>query len=260
MLLVLALVSLMQVEKKADLEKTKLFVYDSEKGMTFRVRDDGKVELTLREEKGEKTYQADSAEDFSRKYPEVVKKNGLRKFLRPADGGVAQNDFEQLWSELRKNRRLLPELPEFGNPLDEDWQRLLQDPRKLLEEFRRRVVEPPNGEDPAPAPAPEARPPAGGKEFGIKIDSVGETLRDQLSLKEGEGVLVGEVKPGSVAEKAGIKQHDIILTLDGKAVGDKWEFRKDVLRALERPEFDVEILRGGKREGLKAKTAGKKDE
>jgi S1-C subfamily serine protease len=63
-----------------------------------------------------------------------------------------------------------------------------------------------------------------------------------------------------VAEKAGIQQHDIILKLDGKAVGDKWEFRKDVLRALEKGDFDVEILRSGKRQTLKAKPAGKKDE
>jgi S1-C subfamily serine protease len=86
------------------------------------------------------------------------------------------------------------------------------------------------------------------------VDPVEETLRDQFSLKEGEGVMVGEVKPGSTAEKAGVKKHDVILKLDGKAVGDTWGFRKDVLRALaEKPEFELEILRSGKRQTLKVK-------
>lgn len=255
MLLLLTLASLLQVEKKPDLEKTRLYVYDSEKGMTLRIRDDGKVELTLREEKGEKTYSADSVEDFEKKHPEAAKKAVLRRYLPSKDGALNQHEFEKWWGELRKNRRLVPELPEFGNPLDEDWDRFFQDQKKMMEEFRKLFRE---GQD--PAPAPEAPAPRGGREFGIKIDSVGETLRDQLSLKEGEGVLVGELKPGSVAEKAGIRLHDIILKLDGKTVGDKWEFRKDVLKALEKPEFDVEIVRGGKKETLKAKPAGKKDE
>jgi len=254
MLLLLTLASLLQVEKKADLEKTKLFVYDADKGMTLRIRDDGRVELALKEEKGEKTFLADSAEDFEKKFPEVAKKNGLRKYFHP-DGAPGQNELEKWWGELRQNRRLMPELPEFGVPLDEDIERFFQEQKKMMEELRRRFR---SGEAPAPAPAPEG--PKGGREFGIKIDGVGETLRDQLSLKEGEGVLVGEVKPGSVAEKAGIQQHDIILKVDGKAAGDKWEFRKDVLRALEKGDFDVEILRGGKRQTLKAKPAGKKDE
>lgn len=235
-------------DKKADLEKTKLFVYDAEKGITLRVKDDGKVELTV---KGDKTYSADSADDFEKKHPEAVKKHGLRRYLQPK-GGLGQDEFDKWWEELKKGRRFVPEIPEFGNPLDEDMEKWLED---VLKGMRKRVpLLPPAPKEPAPAPVPS------GKEFGVKIESVGETLRDQLSLKEGEGVLVGDVKPGSLAEKSGVKQHDIILKLDGKAVADKWEFRKDLLKALDKPEFDVEILRGGKKETLKAKTGVKKEE
>ena len=253
MLLLMSL--LLSVQDKPDLSKTKLFVYDSEKGMTLRVKDDGKVELTVKEDKADKTYTADTTAEFEKKYPEVVKKNGLQKYLRPQAGGGTQDEFDRWWGELKKGRRIIPELPDF-NPLDQDWDKFLEDQRKRMEEFRRDVQKrfaDPNPGAPAPPPVP------GGREFGVKIDSVGETLRDQLSLKEGEGVLVGEIKPGSVAEKSGLKQHDIILKLDGKAVGDKWEFRKDVLKALEKPEFELEILRGGKKETLKAKTAKKED-
>ncbi len=235
-------------DKKADLEKTKLFVYDAEKGITLRVKDDGKVELAV---KGDKTYSADSAEDFEKKHPEAVKQHGLRKYLRP-QSGLGRDEFDKWWEDLKKNRKFVPEIPDFGVPLDEELEKLLED---LTQGMRKRVpfLKPAPGV-PAPAPVPS------GKEFGVKIESVGETLRDQLSLKDGEGVLVGEVKPGSVAEKSGVKQHDIILKLDGKAVADKWEFRKDLLKALDKPEFDVEILRGGKKETLKARTGVKKDE
>jgi len=245
----LALVALLAFQDKPDLSKTKLFIYDAEKGITLRVKDDGKVELTVKEEKADKTYSADSAEEFEKKHPELVKKHGLRKFLG-SKGGVAQDEFEKWWDELKKGRRFVPELPEFGSPLDEETEKWLED---MMKGMRKRLPLP-APKDPAPAPAPS------GKEFGVRIESVGETLRDQLSLKEGEGVLVGDVKPGSVAEKSGLKQHDIILKLDGKAAGDKWEFRKELLKSLDKPEFDVEILRGGKRETLKAKTGVKKEE
>jgi serine protease Do len=89
---------------------------------------------------------------------------------------------------------------------------------------------------------------------------VSETLRDQLSLKENEGVLVAEVKAGSIAEKSGLKEHDILLKLEGKTVSDRWQFRADVQTSLGKPEFEMELLRAGKRETVKVKTAVKKDE
>jgi PDZ domain-containing protein len=268
MSLLLALLPLLAAQDKADLSKTKLFVYDAEKGMTLRVKDDGKVELTVKEEdkdsgkKVEKVYAAGSAAEFEKKHPEATKKYGLGTYLNPS-GGLAQNDLDRWWGDLRRNRRLLPEMPELTPPLEGEWEKWFTDQRKMMEEFRKFFKAP--GEDEAPVPerpAPKGNDPDrnGGREFGIKIDAVGETLRDQLGLKEGEGVQVGEVKPGSIAEKSGVKQYDIILKLDGKDVGDKWEFRKDVLKAVDKPEFELQILRGGKKESLKARTGVKKED
>jgi hypothetical protein len=243
----LSILTLLAAQDKVDLSKTKLFVYDSEKGVTLRVKDDGKVELAV---KDDKTYSADSVEEFESKYPQVVKKQGLGRYLRPkgaATGGL--------------DRFLPPDLRDFKSPFEEeDFQKLLEDQKKWMDELRRRFNEQlPALPEAPPAPVPQERAPSG-KEFGVKIDTVGETLRDQLGLKEGEGVLIGEVKPGSTAEKSGLKQHDIILKLDGKAVGDRWEFRKDVLKALDKPEFEFEILRAGKKETLKAKAGNRKED
>jgi len=242
-------------EKKVDLEKVRLFVYDAAKGITLRVEADGKVGLTVAEEgKAPKTFSADSVEEFRKKHPEAMRSHSLERYL----GGprvVSPEEFDKWWEDFRKNRRLLPDVPGLRDPFGEDWQKWMDDQRKQWDEFRRLFRRP--GQEPGPAPAPENAP--AGREFGIKVGAVSETLRDQLSLKEEEGVAVEEVKPGSVAEKAGIRKHDIILKVDGKPVADKWQFRRDVADAMGTKGFDLEVLRGGRRETLKAEPE-KKDE
>ncbi len=246
-------------EKKVDLEKAKLFVYDASKGITLRVETDGKVELTVKEEgKEQKTFKADSVEEFRKSHPDAVRRHSLERYL----GGprvLAPEEFDKWWEDFKKNRRFIPDVPDFRDPFDEDWQKWMEEQRKQFDDLRRLFRRP--GQEPGPPPAPDnvPAPPPGGREFGIRVGAVPETLRDQLSLKEGEGVVVEEVKPGSVAEKTGLRKHDIILKVDGKAAADKWQFRKDVQEALGKKEFDLEVVRGGKRETLKAK-AEKKDE
>jgi membrane-associated protease RseP (regulator of RpoE activity) len=167
------------------------------------------------------------------------------------------DDLDQLFRDFRRGLPEMPAVPRF-DPFDADVEKWMEEQRKYMEDLRRRFRGPA-----APVPPPPAAPPApvpSGPEFGVKVDPVEETLRDQLSLKAGEGVMVGEVKPGSLADKAGLKKHDIILKLDGSPVGDTWGFRKDVLKALERPEFELGILRGGKPETLKVKPGARKDE
>lgn len=41
-------------------------------------------------------------------------------------------------------------------------------------------------------------------------------LREQLSLKHGAGLIVEEVAAGSAAERAGLRQHDVLVALDGQ--------------------------------------------
>ena len=56
-----------------------------------------------------------------------------------------------------------------------------------------------------------------------------------------------------MAERTGIRKFDLFLKVDGKAVSDKWQFRTDVLDALGKPGFELELIRAGKRETLKVK-------
>lgn len=52
------------------------------------------------------------------------------------------------------------------------------------------------------------------------------------------------------AQRAGLKKHDIILNLNGKAITDRGEFRKQV-RELADKGFDLEIVRQGRHETIK---------
>ncbi|MHC4608684.1 MAG: PDZ domain-containing protein [Planctomycetota bacterium] len=92
--------------------------------------------------------------------------------------------------------------------------------------------------------------------LGVCVRRLPEALRAHLGLGEKEGVLVIKVQAGSLAEKAGLKKHDIILKLGKKTVEDRWQFRRDVRRALAGDAFTVEVLRGGKRQTLQVGPGG----
>ncbi len=238
MMIPMFLVPQEEVDKKqVDLTGVKLYVYDADQGLTFKIAKDGKVTLAL---PGRKTFEAPSLEEFRRKHPDLIAKHRLGRYLPvPAapPGGI-----EELWEKFKKQR------PEDWNPFGEGWDEWLEDQRNLFNELRKRFGEPGLRPVPAPEPAPS------GPTFGIRVEGVGETLRDQLSLAEGHGVLVSEVTPGSLAEKAGVKRHDVILTLDGKDVTGTWAFRRNVAKALAGQGFSLGIMRGGKKQTLEVKT------
>jgi len=260
MLALLALVLVQSSEPKLDADHAKLLVYDSARGLTLKVLDDGKVELTLKEEdratgkKTTRTVSEANAEEFRAKHPDLMKKYELDRYLGGRAKGVTQDEFDEWWKQLKKGMPGLGPVPGLDQPFDEDVQKFLEEQRELFGRLRR----PPRQE--APETAPHQAPLPGGREFGVRVDAIGETLRDQLSLKENEGVLVSEVKPGSLAEKSGFKEHDILLTLEGKPITDRWQFRADVLSSLGKAEFEIQLLRAGKRQTVKVRTSARKDE
>jgi hypothetical protein len=261
-MLAFALLSLLQTppEQKLDTENTKLLIFDSARGITLRIRNDGKVELTLQEEdqetgkKGTRVVTEATAEEFRTKHPDLVKKYDLDRSLGGKPKGVTQDEFDEWWKQLKKGMPGLGPVPGLDQPFDEDVQKFLEEQRELFGRLRR----PPRQQ--APDTPPHQAPIPGGRELGVRVETVSETLRDQLSLKENEGVIVSEVRPGSIAEKSGLKEHDILLSLEGKPIQDRWQFRADVLTSLGKPEFDVEVLRSGKRQTVKVRTSARKDE
>jgi len=86
--------------------------------------------------------------------------------------------------------------------------------------------------------------------LGIVIQELTADLAKTFGLKGQKGILVSQVTEDSAAQKAGMKQGDVIVEFDGKPVEKLAEFRNRV--SLEAPgsKHDITVLRDGKRKKL----------
>jgi hypothetical protein len=86
----------------------------------------------------------------------------------------------------------------------------------------------------------------------VRIEKVPAALTDQLNLPAGRGLVVADVRPGSPADKAGLRINDIIYEFDGKPVTEN---AADFVRAVEAApkdrKVDLTVLRKGKKEAIK---------
>jgi len=74
---------------------------------------------------------------------------------------------------------------------------------------------------------------------------VPQPLRKSLGLKGDGGVLVGAVIPDGPAAKAGIKEHDVLVTAGGKRL-DTLEDLIDAVDAAKDSKLPIDVVRGGK--------------
>jgi hypothetical protein len=116
--------------------------------------------------------------------------------------------------------------------------------------------------DPPAEPKPEAA--AAGKTafLGITMGPVSEDLRAHAELPAWVALVITSVTPGSPAEKAGLRLHDILFEFDGRQVASPLEFTEMVEAAGAGRRVTLEILRRGKRQtvavvlGARDKAAG----
>jgi hypothetical protein len=81
---------------------------------------------------------------------------------------------------------------------------------------------------------------------GLGCQALPESLRAQLPLEKGQGLLVELVAEDSPAEEAGFKRHDVLATADGKVIGEL----KDLVGAVEAAgdkKMTFEVFRGGEK-------------
>jgi S1-C subfamily serine protease len=88
--------------------------------------------------------------------------------------------------------------------------------------------------------------------LGVGIQPVTGDIAASLGLKEARGILINSVTPGGPAEKAGIKQGDVILQLNGKDVNEPNQLRNQVAANPPGSEVTLTILRNGSQQQVRA--------
>ena len=76
--------------------------------------------------------------------------------------------------------------------------------------------------------------------LGIYGQDITPDMAKILNLKNNQGVIVASVEPGSPADKAGLKSHDVILEMSGKKIDSYDSFRNEV--AMLKPDSRVTFL------------------
>jgi serine protease Do len=79
--------------------------------------------------------------------------------------------------------------------------------------------------------------------LGVSIQEVTSDLAEEFGVKDLKGALVSGVMKGSPAEKAGIKQGDVVLQYNGKVVEDTGHLRNMVSQTLKGTTVTVKVLR-----------------
>ncbi len=68
--------------------------------------------------------------------------------------------------------------------------------------------------------AEELPPSQSGAQFGLKVEDLTSQVARQLGITDRSGVVITEVQPGSSADEAGLRAHDVILEVNRLAVKD----------------------------------------
>lgn len=89
--------------------------------------------------------------------------------------------------------------------------------------------------------------------LGVTIQDLTAELAKSFGLSDTKGVLVSQVMPDTPAEKAGIKQGDVIVSLGGKPVENSASLRNEVAMTVPGTTVKVGLIRDGKKMTLNVK-------
>jgi len=210
------------------------FGHDSDRSMEMRVGPDGvTIEITETNGDGEsetKRYQAPDMESLREKYPEVAQ--------RYLDGGSGGTTF-RFWSDGSPFKGMeMPDMPEFERMEMPD-----------MPEFDRMM--------PGQMPMPFGEMPGRqGPMLGVMVSELDEEALSELGIDHEQAMEVQQVLPGSLAERLGIAEGDVLLEVNGDPVGSP----ADVSRALAEAGDDlrVDVHRDGEAVTLKHRKVERK--
>jgi serine protease Do len=89
--------------------------------------------------------------------------------------------------------------------------------------------------------------------LGVTVQPITADLASSLGLSDVRGALVNQVEPGSAADRAGLKQGDVITEVGGHRVSDGNELRNAISNTAPGTSVALKIVRDGRTSDLSAK-------
>ncbi len=96
--------------------------------------------------------------------------------------------------------------------------------------------------------------------LGIGLQDLNHDLATSFSLKDSKGALISDVKEGSPAEQAGLKQGDVIIEYQGTPVEDGVVLQRLVTRTAVGTKVPLKVIRDGRERELMVKVGDPPDE
>jgi serine protease Do len=89
--------------------------------------------------------------------------------------------------------------------------------------------------------------------LGVMIQPVTPELAKEFKLSDNSGALVGDVTKDSPAEKAGLKEGDVVVQFNGKKVTDSRQLRLMLSQTAPATVVELKVLRDGKEQSIRVK-------
>jgi serine protease Do len=83
--------------------------------------------------------------------------------------------------------------------------------------------------------------------LGVQIQPIDETIAESLGLEKNRGELIAGVEPGQAAERAGIRQGDVVVSVGGEPVTPDQTLSYLVSNSAIGAKVPIELLRDGRR-------------
>ena len=81
-------------------------------------------------------------------------------------------------------------------------------------------------------------------ELGVFTQNITPVMAKGLSLARDHGVVIADVEPESPADSAGLRRGDVLVSLDGKAIGSASQLENRIFRRQAGEKIQLAILRG----------------
>ncbi len=93
--------------------------------------------------------------------------------------------------------------------------------------------------------------------MGISMQDISGSLAKEKGFKDTKGVYIAEVIKGGAADKAGLKESDVLISVNGVPVNSAPAVQEQISRYRPKDKISVEIIRDGKQKELSVVLEGR---